>query len=138
MILLDAAQPIPFKPLFDAVLADVPCSGLGTIRRNPEIKWRFQPKDFTALQDVQKKILHHTSDAVRPGGRLLYSTCSTEPEENEQVVESFLNTHREFSIVRPDFPRGIENWTQPDCMVRTFPSQHLWDGFFAALMLRRS
>jgi 16S rRNA (cytosine967-C5)-methyltransferase len=136
ILVADASQPSPFRDCFDAVLADVPCSGLGTLRRNPEIKWQFQPKEFASLQSVQKKILNCVSETVRLGGRLLYSTCSTEPEENEQVVESFLKTHRNFSLVRPVYPPGIEEWTGKDSMVRTFPSGRLWDGFFAALMTR--
>ena len=85
VLVADARRPAPFRSCFDAVLADVPCSGLGTLRRNPEIKWQFQQKEFSGLQETQKRILHNVSGAVRVGGRLLYSTCSTEPEENEQV-----------------------------------------------------
>ena len=136
VLIADACRPSPFRTCFDAVLVDVPCSGLGTLRRNPEIKWSFQPQDFTALQETQKKILHNASDSVRIGGRLLYSTCSTEPEENEHVIRSFLDAHSGFRLIQPDYPSGIELWTKPDLMVRTFPSRHLWDGFFAALMTR--
>jgi 16S rRNA (cytosine967-C5)-methyltransferase len=138
VLLADACQPSPFRSCFDAVLVDVPCSGLGTLRRNPEIKWSFQPQEFTALQKTQNKILHNASEAVRIGGRLLYSTCSTEPEENEHVIRSFLDAHGGFRLVPPDYPSGIELWTNSDLMVRTFPSQRLWDGFFAALMTRHS
>jgi 16S rRNA (cytosine967-C5)-methyltransferase len=136
ILVVDASLPLPFKDSFDAVLADVPCSGLGTLRRNPEIKWQFQPRDFGSLQIIQKKILSCVSEAVRVGGRLLYSTCSTEPEENEQVVASFLKTHRNFSLVQPAYPQGVEEWIGKDSMIRTFPSSRLWDGFFAALMTR--
>jgi 16S rRNA (cytosine967-C5)-methyltransferase len=136
VIIADASLPAPFRDCFDAVLADVPCSGLGTLRRNPEIKWRFQPERLTSLQQIQKRILRKVSETVRVGGRLLYSTCSTEPEENEQVIESFLDTHSGFDLIRPVYPRGIENWTCQDRMVRTFPGTRLWDGFFAALLVR--
>jgi 16S rRNA (cytosine967-C5)-methyltransferase len=137
VVVADAAFSSPFRNSFDAVLADVPCSGLGTLRRNPEIKWRFTPEDFASLQRVQRQILDSVSKAVRVGGRLLYSTCSTEPEENERVVMSFLETHPDFGLERPVYPPGIENWTCQDDMVRTFPSARLWDGFFAALLVRR-
>lgn len=137
VVIADASRPSPFRDCFDAVLADVPCSGLGTLRRNPEIKWRFQPEKLAFLQQIQQQILHSVSESVRVGGSLLYSTCSTEPEENEQVIESFLNTHSGFDLKRPVRPHGIENWTGQDQMVRTFPSARQWDGFFAALLVRR-
>lgn len=137
VLVADASKPAPFRRQFDAVLVDVPCSGLGTLRRNPEIKWGFSPEDFESLQSRQAAILESASAAVCRGGLLLYSTCSTEPEEDEMVIESFVRTHPEFKIEKPSLPAGIENWTGTDSMVRTFPSERLWDGFFAAL-LRRS
>ncbi|HSW40147.1 MAG TPA: transcription antitermination factor NusB, partial [Acidobacteriota bacterium] len=136
VVVADACRPPPFLANFDAVLADVPCSGLGTIRRNPEIKWHFDPEHFAALQQMQLQILHSVSGAVRAGGRLLYSTCSTEPEENEQVISSFLSSHGDFRLEPPHYPPGIENLISPDGMVRTFPDARLWDGFFAALLVR--
>jgi 16S rRNA (cytosine967-C5)-methyltransferase len=136
VLVADASREVPFHCRFDAVLADVPCSGLGTLRRNPEIKWKFKPEDFDSLQLVQKRILDSVSSAVRDGGLLLYCTCSTEWEENESVVESFLKTHPEFKLEQPSSPAGVENWTGRDLMVRTFPSARLWDGFFAALLRR--
>jgi 16S rRNA (cytosine967-C5)-methyltransferase len=132
----DARFAPPFRAGFDLVCADVPCSGLGTLRRNPEIKWRIQPEDLKALQKTQARILASVASAVRPGGRLLYSTCSTEPEENEQVVGDFLETHGDFQLETPPQPAGIERWTGKDRMVRTFPSARLWDGFFAARLRR--
>ncbi len=137
VIVADAGRPAPFRVLFDAVLADVPCSGLGTLRRNPEIKWRFRPGKFASLQGTQKRILYSVSETVRVGGYLLYSTCSTEPEENEQIIESFLDTHPSFSLELPRYPEGIETWIGRDRMVRTFPGSRIWDGFFAALLKRR-
>jgi 16S rRNA (cytosine967-C5)-methyltransferase len=136
IIVADACQPAPFLQGFDAVLADVPCSGLGTLRRNPEIKWRFNPEHFPSLQEKQLNILHNVSKAVKAGGRLLYSTCSTEPEENEQVVDIFLNTNRDFRLQPPTYPPGIERLIAHDGMVRTFPGTRRWDGFFAALLVR--
>jgi 16S rRNA (cytosine967-C5)-methyltransferase len=137
ILVADAKIPSPFQNCFDVVLADVPCSGLGTLRRNPEIKWHFKPEEFDSLQQTQKRILHHIADAVRPGGCLLYSTCSTEPEENEQVIASFLESNPKFRIISPRYPEGIDRWVGEDLMVRTFPEIRLWDGFFSALLMRQ-
>jgi len=136
VLVADARRSPPFRTCFDAVLADVPCSGLGTLRRNPEIKWRVRPKQLARFQDEQLAILRAVSESVRIGGLLLYSTCSTEPEENEQVVESFLSSHRQFRIQKPQFPPGIEAWLDGEGLLRTFVEVRPWDGFFAALMAR--
>jgi|WetSurMetagenome_2_1015567.scaffolds.fasta_scaffold161212_1 16S rRNA (cytosine967-C5)-methyltransferase len=137
VLIADASKPAPFRGAFDAVLADVPCSGLGTLRRNPEIKWHFDPgKHFSALRQTEMMILEAVSDRVRVGGRLLYSTCSTEPEENEQLIGEFLQAHPEFRVQRPVSPAGVERFIGNDQMVRTFPMDRLWDGFFAALLVR--
>jgi len=136
VLVADASQAVPFRESFDAVLADVPCTGLGTLRRNPEIKWRIQPDRLWEAGRKQGQILDSVSRAVRPGGRILYSTCSTEPEENEFVVEHFLAAHEEFQIRKPDFPPGIEAWLDEQGMFRSYPSPRLWDGFFATLMER--
>lgn len=139
VLVANAEASHPFrKGTFDAVLADVPCSGLGTLRRNPEIKWRFQPGRFSALQRRQLAILDAVSGAVQTGGALLYSTCSTEPEENEQVVHAFLASHPDFRLGRPHALPGIEPLLDPEGMLRTFPSERGWDGFFGALMFRFS
>jgi 16S rRNA (cytosine967-C5)-methyltransferase len=138
VLVADASKAAPFRRCFDAVLGDVPCSGLGTLRRNPEIKWHFRPEDFRILHRTQASILHSVSETVRAEGRLLYSTCSTEPEENEHVVEEFLGSHPDFRLERPAAPAGIEKWTGSDRMVRTFPGTRLWDGFFAALLVREA
>ncbi len=135
----DAEAAYPFRGgTFDAVLADVPCSGIGTLRRNPEIKWRFPPERFPSLQRRQLTILKSVAGSVRTGGILLYSTCSTEPEENEDVVEAFLSSTPGFRPCRPDHPPGIEQWMDSEGFLKTFPSERGWDGFFAALMLRFS
>jgi len=136
VLVADARRPFPFRMGFDAVLADVPCSGLGTIRRNPEIKWRVQPEHLREQSLRQRQILDCVAGAVRIGGMLLYSTCSTEPEENELVVAGFLDSHPEFRLQRPAYPKGIEPWLDPIGAFRSFPDARLWDGFFAALMLR--
>jgi 16S rRNA (cytosine967-C5)-methyltransferase len=136
ILLADASALPPFLRQFDAVLVDAPCSGLGTLRRNPEIKWNLKPGELGELHERQATILASASKAVRPGGLLLYSTCSTEPEENEKVVHSFLNKNPFFRVEKPANPDGIFRWIGEDNFVRTFPTSHLWDGFFAALMVR--
>ena len=134
----DARLGPPFKGGFDCVLADVPCSGLGTLRRNPEIRWRLDPRRLAELSALQRSILSAVSAAVRAGGYLLYSTCSTEPEEDELVVDSFLETHRDFRLLEPSQPAGVRDWLDSRGFVRTYPSSRPWDGFFAALMVRES
>jgi 16S rRNA (cytosine967-C5)-methyltransferase len=138
VLVADGRHSPPFRKKFDAVFADVPCSGLGTLRRNPEIKWRFNPDQLGSLQSTQEQILASAAEAVRPGGLLTYSTCSTEPEENEQVVYGFLSRRREFRLRRPSSPPGIESWLDSDGLLRTFPGVRLWDGFFAALLEREA
>jgi 16S rRNA (cytosine967-C5)-methyltransferase len=133
---VDARESAPFRCSFDCVLLDVPCSGLGTLRRNPEIRWRFEPERFRELQQAQSRILRSAAASVRRGGCLLYSTCSTEPEENEEVVEGFLKKTAGFHIVRPVAPPGVERWLDQRGYLRTFPSTRTWDGFFAALVVR--
>lgn len=88
LVHLDAAQPLPFKPSFDRILADAPCSGTGTLGRNPEIKWKLTPEDFSRQQARQTQILKNSLDVLAPGGTLVYSTCSLEKEENEDVVRA--------------------------------------------------
>ncbi len=86
-VVVDATQPLPFGTKFDRILIDAPCSGTGTLAPNPEIKWRLKPEDLVVFQDRQRKILAHGLELLKPGGRLVYSTCSLEVEENEQVTE---------------------------------------------------
>ncbi len=95
----DAATP-PFRPdSFDAILLDVPCSNTGVIRKNPDVRWRFSPKDLQELAALQQRILIGTAPLLRPGGRLVYSTCSIEPEENSGNIAAFLATHLDFTLV---------------------------------------
>ena len=136
IVVAETGPNLPFRDFFDTVVADVPCSGLGTLRRNPEIKWRFGPSEFPRLRKIQSGILESASEKVRKGGRLLYSTCSTEPEENEFVIDSFLARHPDFTMERPAAPDGVAAWIGKDGYVRTFPSTRRWDGLFAALLRR--
>jgi 16S rRNA (cytosine967-C5)-methyltransferase len=138
ILVSDARMPFPFLgSQFDVVLADVPCSGLGTLRRNPEIKWRFRPEWLAELHQKQCRLLDAVAGAVRKGGRLLYSTCSTEPEENEHVVEEFLLTHQEYCLEPPASPFGVEAWLDQRGFFHSYPSARAWDGFFAALLIRK-
>jgi len=115
-IILDAARPLPFAPeSFDTVLVDAPCSGTGTLRRNPEIRWRLSPADIPRLAEQQKEILNRATEVVKPGGRLIYSTCSVEREENEGVIEIMQND--QFRLFKT---------------TRTWPHVHGSDGFFIA------
>ncbi len=87
-VLVDAAQGLPFRPIFDRILVDAPCSGTGTLTRNPEIKWRLQESDLARFTDTQHRILENALKCLKPGGRLVYSTCSLEREENEDIVRN--------------------------------------------------
>jgi len=121
-VLLDAVKELPFESrVFDKVLVDAPCSGTGTLRRNPEIRWRLTTSDIGAFAEVQKQILSRAADAVKPGGRLVYSTCSVEREENEEVIEEFL-ARENFHLLET---------------LRTWPHRQHCDGFFIASLERR-
>jgi 16S rRNA (cytosine967-C5)-methyltransferase len=137
-------QTAPLHATFDRVLVDVPCSGTGTLARNPEIKWRLQPEDLEDLRARQLAILRSALTQVAPGGRLIYSTCSLETAENENVVEEALQQNSTFRLldVRPELDRleseGVLTW--PDLasltrgpFLRTLPGIHPCDGFFAAI-----
>jgi 16S rRNA (cytosine967-C5)-methyltransferase len=88
-VILDATEQLPFeKASFDRVLVDAPCSGTGTLRANPEIRWRLAAGDFKGFAEQQRQILTRAIEVLKPGGRLVYSTCSVEREENEEVIES--------------------------------------------------
>ena len=142
---LDATQPLPFKHPFDRILVDAPCSGTGTLPRHPEIRWRLRAEDLTDLHARQVKLLRNALSRLAPGGRLVYSTCSLEPEENELVVAEALGAEpQEFRLTAP---RGViqrilrdgvsaESLFGPSGFFRTFPPEHGTDGFFAATIER--
>lgn len=140
----DALQ-LPFSAEFDRVLADVPCSGTGTLARNPEIKWRLRPADIPNLRARQIAILNAAMKHVASGGRVVYSTCSLETEENEEVVAECLKAKADFHLiaVSEELQRlrrsGELVWRDTATLVRedflrTIPGVHLCDGFFAAIM----
>lgn len=139
---VDASKPLPelSAPLFDRVLVDAPCSGLGVIHRNPEGKWWKQPSDLAGLAAAQGRILNSAAERLKPGGVLVYSTCSTTIQENEAVVENFLNLHPEFVIepVSRALPVMAPMET-PQGFFRSWPHRDGMDGFFAArLRLKES
>lgn len=121
----------------DRVLVDAPCSGTGTLRRNPDIKWRGI--DLPALIDTQQRILEAAASLVKPGGRLLYATCSLLAEESEAVVAEFLGRHAEFALVPAGAVlarRHVALEPAADGSVRLLPHRHGTDGFYAAVMQR--
>ena len=133
----DVKQPLPFAHLFDCVLLDAPCSGLGTLRRDPDIRWRRQELDLAALALDQRRMLENGAACVAPGGRLIYATCSSELEENDAVVGAFLTASPRFTRVDA---RTIS--TVPAAVVdeqgflRTSPHLHGLENFFGAVMQR--
>ena len=132
----DAEKSLPFADAsFDTVLVDAPCTGSGTIRHNPEIRYFLEPSDFGDLAKKQLEILRNASYLVRPGGRLIYSTCSIQSEENEEVCERFLSESATFERSRPDVPDRI---LTDAGFVRTFPHRDGTDGFFIAQFERRA
>ena len=134
---------------FDRVLADVPCSGTGTLARNPEIKWRLKRQDLRDLHAKQVSILQAALRQLAPGGRCVYSTCSLEPEENELVIEEAVSNSENYTVAdcRPELERlkepGELAWSELGELLsgpylRTLPGVHPCDGFFAAILQRRS
>ena len=123
---------------FDRVLLDAPCSGLGVIRRNPEAKWRLSPEDITRLAATQKVMLKNAVRMLKPGGVLLYSTCSTTREENEDVVRDFLLRHPHCVLenLNEIFPDYRELFTE-EGMYRAWPHRYGMDGFFSARIRKK-
>jgi len=116
---------------FDRILLDAPCSGLGVMRRNPDIKWRASQKNLAKFKDRQIRLLHNLSLLVKPAGVLVYAVCSPEPEETEEVVNDFLKNHAEFAIDKPfeGLPEKMLSIQAPDGWYKTFPHFSHMDGF---------
>ncbi len=142
VVRLDATRALPFAIRFDRILLDAPCSGTGTLARNPEVKWRLQAGDLPRLAATQAEMLGNALGILRPGGRLVYATCSLEPEENEQVVEQVLAEKQEFQLLGPEaLRRGFPHLAglfDHQGYFRTRPDLHGMDGFFAAVIVRDS
>jgi len=137
----NAAQPLPIPKgmRFDRILADVPCSGFGTLRKNPDLKWRRGEKDIKRLSELQFSILSNLSVYVKEGGVLIYSTCTVFHEENEDGVEKFLEEHPEFELGRIDkvLPEKCHPFIQ-NRYFKTFPPEDEMDGFFVARLIKLS
>lgn len=120
----------------DRVLVDAPCSGLGTLRRNPDLKWRQSPQALEELTAKQASILASAARMVRPGGRLVYATCSILPEENEQIVAAFIAARPEFRVVPAAEVLAAQNIVLGGEFLKLSPGEHGTDGFFAAVLER--
>ena len=129
---------LPFAERLDRVLVDAPCSGLGTIRRDPDIRWRRQEADLGRFAESQLQLLRRAARVVRPGGRLVYATCSSEPEEDEEVVDAFLAEHPAYAPydLRQDGSL-LSAFLDERGRLRTFPFLHRLEAFFAAALIRR-
>jgi len=130
--------PLPFSSDFDRILVDAPCSGLGTVRRDPDIKWRRHEDELAGLADRQLTLLRRAAAVLKPGGRLVYATCSSEPEENEMVVDRFLAGESGFRVVdlRRDGRPELAPVLDERGMLRTLPFEHHLEAFFAAALQR--
>jgi 16S rRNA (cytosine967-C5)-methyltransferase len=137
----DLEAGLPFAAEFDLVFVDAPCSGLGTVRRDPDIRWRRTEPDLAPLANAQSNMIRNAAGAVRPGGRLVYSTCSSEPEENERVVTGFLAANRSFAPIdlradKPAYFEALDPVLDEGGVLRTTPHEHGLDAFYGAVLRR--
>ena len=125
---------------FDRILVDAPCSALGLLRRNPEGRWKKTEEIIDYYKSIQKEILHHVSSLLKPKGVLVYSTCTTEPEENEEVVLPFVGSHPSFRLenIRVIWPDGFNEEAWEGGFLRTMFNKFRMDSFFIARMIKRS
>jgi len=136
VVRLDARGPLPFSDTFDAVLVDAPCSGLGTIRREPDLKWSRTAEDLPVLAEGQLRMLHAAAGTVVPGGRIVYATCSSEPEEDAEVVNRFLARDRRFSLLAPDDGRVPAMMLTERGELFTRPDRDGLEVYYAAVLVR--
>jgi 16S rRNA (cytosine967-C5)-methyltransferase len=140
LVTLDLIGGAPFGPVFDLVLVDAPCTGLGTIRRDVDIRWRQSTAGVSKAAGDQRRMLDEAARMVVVGGRLVYATCSSEPDENQDVVARFLETHHDYAqasradIVNGGVPEAVVG---PDGALVTRPDLHGLEAFFAVALDRR-
>jgi 16S rRNA (cytosine967-C5)-methyltransferase len=135
----DGARARRLAGKLDRVLVDAPCSGFGTLRRNPDLKWRHGPQALAELSGKQRHILAAAARLLKPGGRLVYATCSILHEENEAVVEDFLRAHGEFAPLScAELLAAQRIGLDTGERLRLFPHLHATDGFFAAAFAKNS
>jgi 16S rRNA (cytosine967-C5)-methyltransferase len=139
LVQMDLLHPLPFTRPFDLVLVDAPCSGLGTLRRDPDLRWRRNERDLPALAAEELVMLQHAAAVVAPGGRLVYATCSSEPDENEGVVNAFLSTTSDFAPLdaRQAAPRLPPEVIDARGHLRTEPHSHGLEAFFGAVLVKK-
>jgi 16S rRNA (cytosine967-C5)-methyltransferase len=122
---------------FDRILVDAPCSGLGALRRNPDARWRIRLEDLESLSKIQRAILESAASVLRPGGSLVYSTCTITPEENESVIQGFMATRPGWQIAtKESAPAELQELIDENGFLRLLPHRHDMDGFFAARLIR--
>jgi 16S rRNA (cytosine967-C5)-methyltransferase len=121
-------------PPVDKILLDAPCSGLGVLRKKPDIKWKRQPEDIVRLTGIQSRLLENAVRLLRPGGVIVYATCTTEPEENILLIRSFLDRHPDFRL-DPASPFVNKAVVAEDGSIQTFPHRHQVDGSFAVRLV---
>lgn len=124
---------------FDRILLDAPCSGLGVIRRKPDLKWFKQPGDIREISEIQRDLLHTVAPALKPGGYLVYSTCTILPEENELLVRDFLDSHPDFepAPIADVLPQGVQPADPNAWFIQILPQDFNSDGFFISRLRRK-
>jgi 16S rRNA (cytosine967-C5)-methyltransferase len=135
LVQVGSRDEVPFRPVFARVLVDAPCSGLGTVRRDPDIRWRRTEAQLAEFAAQQRVLLDRAAHAVASGGRLVYATCSSEPDENEEVMDAFLASHPDFRIA-PAGAGPLAAVTDGRGLLRTLPFAHGLEAFFAAALVR--
>jgi 16S rRNA (cytosine967-C5)-methyltransferase len=126
---------------FDKFLVDAPCSGLGVLRRHPDGRWTKNEHSIQERRKIQARILENCAGLLKPGGALVYATCTTEPEENEEVIAAFLSGKgREFELEdpRPYLPGSVAKLVDDNYFFRTFPAEPAMDGFFGVRLMRKT
>lgn len=122
--------------LFDQILVDAPCSGLGLLRRKPEIRYDKTPEDIKRLSEIQLQILNAVAPKVKTGGMITYSTCTIVNQENQDVIDKFIKTHSNFEVTAPRTALNLES--ENDQMLKIYPDDYGSDGFFVSSLVRKS